>query len=147
MPASFPQLGDAAVGDLATLVHHHDAIRLSFHFGERVRGQEHHGALAAQFPDDLIEMLPQGRIEARGRLVQEQGARAPEQRLGQAEPLPHAFGILADPPACGLGNADPFQHRQNRRGRLPFQPRIKSERLDAGHRRVQRDVLRQIADF
>jgi len=46
-----------------------------------------------------------------------------------------------------LGNADSRQQLRISGDRLSLQPRVERERLGASHRRVQRDVLGQIAKF
>jgi hypothetical protein len=45
------------------------------------------GAVVAQFVQDFVKGLAQRRLEPRGRLVQQQHARPPQQRLGQAQTL------------------------------------------------------------
>ena len=105
------KVGDAAVGDLAALVHHHDAVDLPLQFGQRVRRQQHRRAVAAQVADDLVKALAQRRVEAGGRLVQQQRARSAQQGLRQAEALAHAFRIGADAAMSGRRDADALEQR------------------------------------
>ena len=68
-----------------------------------------------ELADQLVERAAQRRVQARGRLVEQQQPRPAEQRLGQAEPLPHALGVGADATAGGRGEADALEQRLARR--------------------------------
>ena len=68
-----------------------DAVGARLHLAERVRGQEHGHAFLVRLGDQLVERAAQRRVQARGRLVEQQQPRPAEQRLGQAQPLPHAL--------------------------------------------------------
>ena len=73
------------------------------------------------------------RVEAGGRLVEQQHARAAEQRLGQAEALAHALGIGADAPPRRVGPG-----RRARAGRRRFG--LGSPFSRAKKRRISRPV-------
>ena len=89
-------------------------------FVQRVRGDQDGGAVIAQFVQDLVEGLAQRRVEARGRLVQQQHAWPPEQGLGQAQPLPHPLGVGADPAIGGIDQADAVEQRHAVAGLIRF---------------------------
>ena len=107
-----------AVGDFLAAIHHHHAVDLPLQFRQRVRRQQHHGAVAAQFAQDFVEVLSRGGVEAGGGFVEQQGARCAEQSLGEAEALPHALGIgfrRAGPPPPP--DADAIEQRRIACGR------------------------------
>ena len=95
-------VGDAAVGHLAAAVHHHDAVDLPLQLGQRVRRQQHHGAVVAQIADDFVEALAQRRIEPGRRLVQQQRARA-----CRAAPAPGRGAGACPWNRCRRGGAPP----------------------------------------
>ena len=107
------QLVERAVGDLDPAVHDDHAPGPLLQLGQRVRGQEHGGAASAQLLDDVVEGLAQRRVEAGGRLVEEQHPGLAEQRLGEAEPLAHAFRVGADPAVGRVREADPVEQRRD----------------------------------
>ena len=76
------------------------AARRLVHIG---RADQHGDLLLAQQRDDEPpEVLPGDRVDARGRLVQEQDARPVDQCQGQPQLLLHPAGELAGPPIAEL---------------------------------------------
>ena len=74
---------------------------------EDVRGQEDLDRLVGRdVPDELEDLGPAGRIEVRGRLVEEEDLRVVDEGLGQLEPLLHARRIGVEEPVAGLAEAD-----------------------------------------
>ena len=100
------QFGAGPLGDHLAPVDHRDAV------GERVgllqilRGEEHRGAVGGQQPDDVPDLVAAPRVEAGGRLVEEEEVRRDDQAGGDVEPPPHAAGIGLDLPARRLGEAE-----------------------------------------
>ena len=72
--------------------------------------------------------------------------RLADQRLGKAEALAHALGIGRDPALRGLGEADAFEQRHGRPGRLAAQGQIEPDDLAPGHGTGEADALGQEAD-
>ena len=72
-------------------------------------GRQQHRALAAQLPDQRVRLPDLVRIQADGRLVEDQDRRPREQRVRQADPLPVAARQRADDlgaPLAEAGDAD-----------------------------------------
>ena len=63
---------------------------------EQVRVQKDRFALRLEGLHDVADLAPAHRIDAVGRLVEEDHVRLVHQRLGDAEPLFHALGVGAD---------------------------------------------------
>ena len=59
---------------------------------EAVRGEEDRHAAAAELVDQLVDVAGGDRVQAGGRLVEEQHLRVAEQRPGQGDPLAQALG-------------------------------------------------------
>ena len=97
--------------------------------------------------DQLVERAAELGVEARGRLVEQQQPRPAEQRLGQAEPLPHALGVGADATAGGRGEADALEQRLGGASGQPLEPGIEGQYLAAGHRGIEGDGLGQEAQL
>ena len=96
--------------------------------------------------EDFVEGLAQRGIEPGGRLVQQQHARPPQQRLGQTQTLAHALGIGPDPAIGGIHQADAVEQRPCRGGLDLLQPRVECQRFAPGQGGIERDILRQIAE-
>ena len=65
--------------------------------------------LGADALDQRQHRVPAGRVEAVGRLVEQQQVRVVHQRLGQLDPLLHAGGVAADLAVALLVEADVAQ--------------------------------------
>ena len=89
------QLVDRAVGDHRAPVHDDDTPGAVAELGKRVRRKNHRRACGAPGLDDVVEIEPKRRVEAGGRLVQQQNLWFADQRLGQTKPLAHALGVGA----------------------------------------------------
>ena len=57
-----------------------------------MRGEEDRHAALAELVDQLVDVAGGDRVEAGGRLVEEQHLRVAEQRPGQGDPLAQALG-------------------------------------------------------
>ncbi len=84
-------------GEHLAAVEDRDAVAGLFHLGEKVARQEDREAAVVREALQKFPDLPYpGGIEPVGRLVEDEHARVSEERLGDAEPLPHAERIGAD---------------------------------------------------
>ncbi len=85
-------LGGALRGDLA-VVEHGDAVGELICLVEVLRGEEDGGAVGDQLADDLPHVVPGARVEAGGRLVEEDDPRVADQRHGDVQAALHAAGV------------------------------------------------------
>ena len=81
---------DAAAGQEPPLLQDADRGTEVGHLGENVARHEDGPSHGVQLLGEFAELQPAGRVEPGGRLVQQQYLRLVQQRLGEAEPLPHA---------------------------------------------------------
>ena len=89
---------DHLVGDLLDLV-------------EQVAGQQHGAAAVGVALEQATHPADAGRVEAVGRLVEDQHGRVAEQGVGDAEPLLHAERVVAQPALrLGLVEGDQVEH-------------------------------------
>ena len=84
LDAAAPRHDDGPVGDLLQL-------------GEDVARDQHRPALGRERAQDVAQLDPAARVEARGRFVEQQDAGVVDQRPGDGGPLPHAAGQLGGP--------------------------------------------------
>ena len=68
---------------------------------QQVRGQQDGAAAVGVVAEQVAHPPDAGRVEAVGRLVEDEDLGVAEQRVGDAQPLPHAEGVVAEP-AVGL---------------------------------------------
>ena len=80
-----------AGGDDATLAQDRDAVAHELHLAEQVRVQQHRDAAPLQLLQNVAHGAPPGRIERRGRLVEEEQRRRADERLRDPEALLHAL--------------------------------------------------------
>ena len=115
-----------------------------------LRGQEHGGAGADQVADQVPDLEAAARIDAGGRLVQEQHVGPAHQRRGQVQAPLHAARIGAHQPV-GVGRQrDPLQHLRGAFARdasaQVVQPAYHLDGLPAGQVLVHRRELAGKAD-
>jgi hypothetical protein len=72
-------------------------------------GQENRCPLAPQLAHDRPDFIAAARIQARGRLVEEQHLRAGDEARGDVQPAAHATGIGPGRPVSRLRQAEPLQ--------------------------------------
>ncbi len=89
------ELGERAVGDLATAVHDDHARADFLDQVQQVRRQENRGAGARARDDRLAHAADADRIEPGQRLVEQQRRRVAHQAAGDHDLLPHAARQLA----------------------------------------------------
>ena len=73
-----------------------DPVADVLHVGQQVAGQDDRLALLAELADQLLDLGGADRVEARGRLVEQDQLGVVDQGLGQADPPLHALGVLAE---------------------------------------------------
>ena len=99
-----------ATGPSATIrpaADHQQPVDGVLDLAEQVRGQQHRaaaGRVAAEQPAHPADAL---RVQPVGRLVEHQHRRVGQQRAGDAQPLPHAERVAADPPSARRRRARP----------------------------------------
>ena len=116
-----------------------------------VRGHEDRRSLRLlQGADVAPDRAARLRVEADGRLVEEQHARRMQQPAGDLQPPLHAAGERQDRVVAAVGEADHLEHliRPGRDGGRvdPIQLGVEPEVLRGGHLHVQRRVLEDQAD-
>ena len=81
--------------DDATLAHDGDARAELVHVAQDVRVEEHRLAALVQALDDALDLDAADRVEPGHRLVEQHELRVVDERLGDADALQHALGVLA----------------------------------------------------
>ena len=94
MPGLFAQRGQAVGHQQAARPDDGNPVGDPFHLGQDVRGQHHRRPGRHAFPQDRVELLLNQRVQAAGRLIQQQQFRVAEQRQQYSGLLPVAFGQL-----------------------------------------------------
>ena len=74
-------------------------------------GHQHGGAVGGQVADQVPDLAGALRVEAVGRLVEDQQVTRHQQGVGDGEPLPHAERVGAVALGRGGQQADPVQRR------------------------------------
>ncbi len=117
---------------------------------DRMWVEQEHRAIARQLAEQSAQAAHLYRIEAAGRLVEDQHRRIGQQRIGQADPLAVAPGQLADQPAPLGGEAagvdDGVDARAHVAARHALGAGAKGEQLADAHVRPQRRRLGEISD-
>ncbi len=83
-----------------------DPVADQLDLAQQVRVEQDGDAAAAQLLEQAADDPPADRVEGAGRLVEQQQARAADQRLGDPEPLLHPLRHRLDPLAGGLAELD-----------------------------------------
>ena len=101
------QRSRGAGGDDAAVVEHDEVVGELLGLLEVLGGQQHGGAVGGQRTDLVPDLVAVARVEPGGGLVEEQHVRPADEAHGEVEPAAHAAGVGADPPSCGVGEAEP----------------------------------------
>ncbi len=106
--------------------------------------------LGAGPPDEREHLVAAGRVEAVGRLVEEQQARIVDERLGELDPLLHPGRVAADRPVALLVQPDVAEDLgrplAGGRARQAGHPRHVGDEVGRGRVRRQAVVLGHVAD-
>ena len=139
-----------ALGDDPAAVDDPDVVGQLVGLLEVLGGEEDGRAFFVQLPHLLPDRLAADRVEAGGRLVEEEDARFVDQRRGEVEAALHPARVGADPAVGGVAQADPVEQAVGALapagGRQPLQGRLQADQLAAGHQRVERRFLQGDAD-
>ena len=111
--------------DLAAVEDHHARADI-LDVGEQVRGQQDGLAAAAELEDEVLHLPRADRVEARGRLVEDEQLGVVHQRLRESEPARHALRELARRAVRDLGEAD---HLEQFVGAAPARAAVEPEEL------------------
>ena len=112
------EVGDRARRDDPPAVDDRRGVARLLDLVEQVRGEEHGAALADQRADHLAELEDPGRIEAVGRLVEDQQLGVGEQAARDAEALAHALRVARDLLVGAIGEPDARERAVDPRERL-----------------------------
>ena len=114
------QLVRRALGDLAAAVDDGDPVGELVGLVEVLRGQQHRAAVGDEAADRVPHLAAGARVQAGGRLVEEDQRRARDQACREVEPPAHAARELRDRPVGGLLEAELLEQRASRsRARPP----------------------------
>jgi hypothetical protein len=129
-----------------------DAVADGLHLAEQMGGEQHrHPALGGDTPDQLQHLRHALRVDADGRLVQNQHVGVLDQGVGDAEALEHAARVGRHRIVGPLGEADLVQQRVDAalgvlRGDA-VEPGGVVQILPAGEVGVEPDRVGQVADL
>ena len=119
-------------------------------FVQIVGGDQHGDARLREHVDQAPELAPRQRIDAAGRLVEEQDRRLVEDRAAERQPLPPAAGEVARQRRLAAAQAGHLDHelaaRGERRAGQPVDAAPERDVLIDGEQLVQREPLRHVAD-
>ena len=99
--------GDRPVGDDPPGADHQQPVDRVLDLAEQVRGQQHRAAAGRVAAEQAAHPADALRVQPVGRLVEHQHRRVGQQRAGDAQPLPHAQRVAADPPSAPRRRARP----------------------------------------
>ena len=114
------KLGNCALGDQPALLDDHDGVRRHGQLGQQVTGDQDSAAAIDSGAQEFPQPVHAGRVEAVGRLVENENAGITEQGTGQHEPLTHAEREPADPATSVLGEVDLLEHFVDPAGGIRF---------------------------
>ena len=109
--------------------------------------EEDRDLLAGEAAHEVAHVAHPGRVETRGRLVEQEELRSPEQRRRDSEPLAHPVRVAADAVLRTVAQLDQLQHLLDAGGRVGFvvvgeQPQV----LAPGEIRVEARPLDEAGD-
>jgi hypothetical protein len=100
------EFGQGAVDEDPALVKDRDPVGELFRFVEMLCGQQHRGASVGELADGLPDLEAGVRVEASGRLVEDDHGRVPDQTHGDVETPAHAAGVGRHSPISGVGERE-----------------------------------------
>jgi hypothetical protein len=141
------QVLQRALTDQPALGDDHDAVDGLLDLGQDVAGDQHRLALPGrQVAEELPEPVDAGRVQAVGRLVQDQHPRVAEQRRRQGEALAHAHREAAHAPVGRLRDARQLQHLVGAGIRQPSGSAEDPQVVPCGPARMEAGRLQRGAD-
>ena len=99
------QLARRALGDHLAVVDHRDPVGELVGLVEVLGGEQDRRALGGERADDVPHLVAAARVEAGGRLVEEEQLGRDDDAGGDVEPAAHAAGVVLDLPAGRVGRA------------------------------------------
>ena len=93
----------------SAVVDDHDPVGQLVGLLQVLGGEQHRGALGHQLPDDLPQVDPRPRVQAGGRLVQEQDRGPADQAGAQVQPAAHAPRVGLHGAVGGVGQAEALE--------------------------------------
>ena len=115
--AGAEEVGGRALVERAAGVDQHQPVADLLELAEVVRRHEHGAAAVGQRADQAAHLAHALRVEAVGRLVEDQQLGVAEQRGGDAEALLHAERVAAVAVVAALAEADDVEQRRDARRR------------------------------
>jgi hypothetical protein len=103
------ELVGGALGDQPAVVQQRDLVGELVGLLQVLGGEQDRGSAGHQVADDLPHGAAAARVQAGGRLVQEEDARVADQAHRQVEPAPHAAGVGGGRLPGRLGQVEPVQ--------------------------------------
>ena len=144
------QLLAGARGADPPAVEDHHAVADVLDVGEKVRGEQDRLAALLEIDEQVLHLPRADRIEARGRLVEDEELRIVDERLRDAESPRHALGVLADRTMPGAAEADHLEQLLDatlpHRAPQPEDPPVVVERLVGVEEAVHVRLLGEVAD-
>ena len=114
-PGLVLELERGALGDDPAVVDDDDVVGELVGLVEVLGGEEQGGAVAHEVAQHVPQLDAAARVEAGGRLVEEEHRRRGDQARGEVEPAPHAAGVVLDHLVAGLGQREPLEQLLGRR--------------------------------
>ncbi len=124
----------------------HDVVDALRDLGEQVARDEDRPPTPGLGPHEVTHPADAGRVEAVGRLVQDEHLGVAEQGGGDGEALAHAHRVTLHPPVGRVGEADLFEHVVDAFGRVVAGGRQHAQVVAPGAARVEAGVLEHGAD-
>jgi hypothetical protein len=123
-------------------------VREQLDLVQQVRAQQDGPAVSGEVREQAAQPADAGRVEAVGRLVEDEDLRTADQGVREAEPLAHAERVVADPSvALGVRQADALEHLVDRAAGQAHQHRVQPERGATGASRVLGRGVEEHADL
>ena len=139
-----------ALGDDPPVVDHRDPVGELVGLLEVLRGEQERHALAHELAHDGPDRDAAARVEARGRLVEEQDPGLGDEARSEVEPPPHASGVGLDRPIARVGEVEALEQLVGAGGRLApgqvEQPTEQAQVLAPGQELVDGRELSRQAD-
>ncbi len=113
------QLVETALVDDRASADDRDPVTELLDLGEDVTREQDRDSLTGELLHELAHVAHPGGVEPGRRLVQQQELRVAQQRRRDAEPLPHAVRVAANPVLRAIAQLDRLEHLVDARRRRP----------------------------